>query len=130
MLKRVVVGVAVILVGAVMLAPSKVLALKKKDIVSKVFCECQCWVITEDEVFLTSKKFLAPGGDGTKCSNFDKTKCRTKEGTGALRGCESLVERGGPKRVSPEAQPLAPVAPKSVAPKSVAPSVQPLAPVQ
>jgi len=130
MLKRVVVGVAVILVSAAMLAPSKVLALKKKTIISKVYCRCICLVKTEEGITLESKTFLAPGGDGTRCSSFDTTKCQMKEGTGKLSGCESIVRRGGPKRVSPEAQPLAPVAPKSVAPKSVAPSVQPLAPVQ
>lgn len=130
MLKRVVVGVVVVLMGAAMLAPSKVLALKKKDIVSKVYCDCICSVKTAEGTTLESKKFLAPGGDGTKCSNFDNTKCRMKEGTGKLSKCESLVERGGLKRVSPGVQPLAPVAPKSVAPKSVAPSSQPLAPVQ
>ena len=115
MLNRVVVGVAVILVGAAMLAPSKVLALKKKDIISKVYCLCLCTMSTEDGIKMSDKTFLAPEGDPKRCSSFDTTGCKTKidgeDQYGELSLCNSLVERGGPKRVSPGAQPLAPVAP-------------------
>ncbi len=128
MLKRVVVGVAVILVGAAMLAPSKVLAAKKKIIPNKAYCECQCYVRTDEGTTITKKKFTPLGG--ANCSAYNEIKCRTKKGDGKLFDCEEIVERAGSRRVAPGLQPLAPVAPKSVAPKSVAPSDQPLAPVQ
>jgi hypothetical protein len=132
MLKRVVVGVAAILVSVAILAPSKLQAAKKKPIISKVYCECKCYYIDPDEgIKISVKTFSAPGNDGNKCPNYNETKCRTDGNDGELDKCEGIVERvDGNAGVAPKAQPLAPVAPKSVAPKRVAPSNQPLAPVQ
>jgi hypothetical protein len=132
MLKRVVVGVALIFVSAAMLAPSEPLAADDKPELSKIYCECKCYYIDPDEgIKISVKKFSAPNNDGRLCYSYNESKCREDGNDGELGKCESIVERvGGNAGVAPKAQPLAPVAPKSVAPKRVAPRNQPLAPVQ
>lgn len=131
MVKYLVGGVALIVVAAAMLAPSKLQAAKKKPTISKVYCECKCYYIDDETGHKISvKTFSAPGNDGTQCYKYNETKCRTDGHDGELDKCEGIVERGGTRRVAPEAQPLAPVAPKNVSPKPVGPSNQRLTPVQ